>query len=80
MEEYHDIDVWLRIYIKGFKYALMNELAIWGLLFKNYLRDKVINSLQVNISKAEVKKMFLVLCSIFIKITCRLLPFLYIPC
>lgn len=44
-EEYADIDVWVRLRIKGFKYSLMNVLTSWGLLFKHYLRDRVTNSL-----------------------------------
>lgn len=46
MEEVADIDVWLRLRIKGFKYSLLNEISSWGLLFKHYLRNKVIDGLQ----------------------------------
>lgn len=46
LEESADIDIWLRIRIKGFKFSLLNEISSWGLLFKYYLRDKVIDSLQ----------------------------------
>lgn len=46
IEESTDIDIWLRIRIKGFKNSLLNEISNWGLLFKYYLQDKVINSLQ----------------------------------
>lgn len=46
IEESADIDIWLRIRLKGFKFSLLNELSSWGLLFKYYLRNKVINSLQ----------------------------------
>lgn len=47
IEEMADIDIWLRLRLKGFKFSLLNELSSWGLLFKYYLRNKVINSLQV---------------------------------
>lgn len=47
LEEYADIDVWMRIRTKGFKFSLLNELTSWGLLFKYYLRDQVLDSLQV---------------------------------
>lgn len=46
MEESADIDIWLRLRIKGFKFSLLNEISSWGLLFKHYLRNKVIDSLQ----------------------------------
>lgn len=46
LEEQADIDVWIRIRTKGFKYTLLNELTSWGLLFKNYLRNQVTDSLQ----------------------------------
>lgn len=46
LEEMADIDVWMRIRTKGFKYTLLNELTSWGLLFKNYLRNQVTDSLQ----------------------------------
>lgn len=46
IEEWKDIDIWIRLRIKGFKYALINELSNWGLLFKNYLKNQVVDSLQ----------------------------------
>lgn len=46
LEEFADIDVWMRIRLKGFKYALLNEITAWGLMYKYYLRDQVTNSLQ----------------------------------
>lgn len=47
--DHADIDVWLRIRLKGFKFGLLNEINNWSLLFKNHLRDTVINSLQVSL-------------------------------
>lgn len=46
LEESADIDIWLRLRMKGFKFSLLNELSSWGLLFKYYLQNKVVDSLQ----------------------------------
>lgn len=46
--DYTDIDIWLRLKLKGFKYSLLNEINEWGLLFKLYLKNRVIDNLQVS--------------------------------
>lgn len=49
LEDFVDLDIWMRIRTKGFKYSLLNELKSWALLFKYYLKNRVIDSLQVPI-------------------------------
>ena len=46
METIHVFRVWLRVDMKGFKYGILNEISRWTSLFKQYLVNHVINSLQ----------------------------------
>jgi dynein heavy chain, axonemal len=42
----HIFDSWLRVNMKGLKYTILNETCKWSLLFKQYLRDKVVQDLK----------------------------------
>ena len=37
---------WLKVNLKGLKYSLLNEVCKWSFLFKQYLKDKVVNDLK----------------------------------
>lgn len=53
--DFTDIDVWLRLRLKGFKYSLLKEINEWGLLFKLYLKNRVIDSLQVYLYRLNIQ-------------------------
>lgn len=37
---------WLKVNLKGLKFSLVNEVCKWSFLFKQYLKDKVVNDLK----------------------------------
>lgn len=41
----HNFDVWLNVDMNGLKQNLLNQVCKWSHLFKQYLKDKVINDL-----------------------------------
>lgn len=48
LADHVDFNVFFRLNCRGFKNRLINELEEWGLLFKEYLKNQVINGLQVS--------------------------------
>lgn len=42
----HIFDSWLRVNMKGLKYSMLNEVCKWSFLYKQFLKEKVINDLK----------------------------------
>lgn len=42
----HIFNSWLKVNLKGLKYSLLNEVCKWGFLYKQFLKDKVVNDLK----------------------------------
>jgi len=45
IDDLFNVNSWLRVNLKGLKYSLLNSVSKWSYLFKEYLRNKVINDL-----------------------------------
>lgn len=45
IENYHTFNSWLRIETKGLKYTILNYVAKWSYLYKEYLQNKVTDDL-----------------------------------
>lgn len=42
----HVFGSWLKVNMKGLKHSILNEVCKWSFLFKQYLKDKVVNDLK----------------------------------
>lgn len=42
----HIFNSWLKVNMKGLKYSILNEVCKWSFLFKQYLKDKVVDDLK----------------------------------
>lgn len=47
LPDHVDFNVFFRLNCKGFKNRLIIEINNWGLLFKEYLKNQVVDGLQV---------------------------------
>lgn len=45
IDDLFNVNSWLRVNLKGLKYSLLNSVSKWSYLFKEYLRNKVIDDL-----------------------------------
>lgn len=45
-ETIHIFSSWLKVNMKGLKFSMLNWVCKWSLLFKQHLKDKVVNSLK----------------------------------